>query len=76
MTTELKTTDVHEALKEAQFKRLNDAPFITTSFKIEEPTKLIVDEICRRHGITTSEFVRECCYALVRDYGLGSSIDS
>jgi hypothetical protein len=64
----MKTTDVHEAMKEAQLRRWAKPEFVTASYKVDQNTKEIVDEICNRHGVTTSEWIRECCYALVKDY--------
>lgn len=71
----MKTTDVHHAMKEAQFRRFEKPELVTSSFKIDANSKMLVEEICARHGVTMSEFVRECCYGLVKDYLAPLDID-
>lgn len=61
-------TNVHEALQEAATDVSKPKPMITGTFRIEQDSKALAEQICERHGTTLSAFLRKCCHGLVRDY--------
>lgn len=60
-------TSVHEALNAAS-QETKKPPMIVSSFKIDEETKNLAQQICRQNGTDLSAFLRHCCIALVNDY--------
>lgn len=65
----MKLTDVHQALSTAATESLAESqPLYPFSFRISKETAEKVQELCARHGTTLSEFVRQCCEGLVKDY--------
>jgi hypothetical protein len=62
--------DVHKALSQASVVSAPEQALdmITTSARVDRQLKAEVDEICRRNGTTFSEWVRQCCIGLVKDY--------
>lgn len=68
----LRLTNIHECLADAasepHVKSLEEKPLKAFSFRIREESFAAASEICDRHGTTISEFLRQCCEAIVRDY--------
>lgn len=62
-------TTVHAAIQHAQDEPLFPIEGLEPcSFKVDPKVKDIAEEICIRHGITLSAFIRHCVTGLVRDY--------
>ena len=60
---------VHQAISNAQFERDNKGPeSITVAFRLTKDIKDQANQICTQHGITMSDFLRQCCEGLVHDY--------
>jgi hypothetical protein len=60
-------TSVHEALTNAVHAS-RPLPGKPTSFRLEDDVKGQAMSICERHGTNLSEYLRQCCVALVSDY--------
>jgi len=61
--------NVHLALSSAaQETQRQDPEIVVFSFKLQEDIKEDVTSICKQHGTTVAEFMRQCCISLVRDY--------
>lgn len=62
-------TSVHAAIQNAvlaaQPLDLKDASILV---RVEGGMKRQVARICEQNGVTVSEFLRQCCAGLVRDY--------
>lgn len=58
---------VHDALNNAVHAP-KAKPGQPTSFRMEDELKDQTMDLCERHGTNLSEFIRQCCIALVRDY--------
>lgn len=67
MTDSRPLTSVHEALNNAVHAS-KPLPGKPTSFRLEDEVKLEAMAICVRHGTSLSEYLRQCCIALVNDY--------
>ena len=71
---DLKPTDVHDALKSAQFESM-DAPIETQSrtkilnTRCTQSERDEVKRICASHGTTPSAFLHKCITGLIKDYG-------
>jgi hypothetical protein len=67
--TGLKITNVHEALATASSEPTTPSyPMDNYSFRMKSEIADKVTEICARHGTSMSEFVRQCCEGLIKDY--------
>lgn len=64
----LPVSNVHDALTRAVESRKAKVNLINQTFKCHPVVKELGAEICEKHGIDLSEFLRECLNALVRDY--------
>lgn len=64
----LPVTNVHDALTRAIDVRKTKVNMVNQTFKVHPLAKELAAEICEKHGIDPSEFLRECLNALVRDY--------
>lgn len=67
MTTEM--SNVHEAMQSAIFETQNESQMVNASCMLPEHVKKQAIEICGRHGVSLSAFLRHCCILLVHDYG-------
>ncbi len=66
---ELKLTNVHEALSLATVSTHPENKLLAcASFRLDTDVKEQAAQICSRHGVTISDFLRECANGLVRDY--------
>lgn len=63
-----KSVHVALALAAAETQR-NRQACVMGSFRVEQSVKDKVEEICSRHGTTSSAFYRMCAHLLVQDYG-------
>lgn len=62
-----KLHNVHEAMQLAVLE--NQKPeMVTAHFKVDTFVKTMTEEICYKHGVTLSAFVRKCCEILVAEY--------
>lgn len=63
----LKVTNVHEAMAKAASQPTPEV-LENYSFRIKKSLAKQTNELCKRHGTTMSEFIRQCCEGLVDDY--------
>ncbi len=61
--------NVHQALNQAAFVTGAKPPGIPTSFRLEEGVRQFVTDVCLRHGTSLSEYLRQSCMLLAKDYG-------
>lgn len=61
-------TTVHDAINAAATSASSSERMVPVSVRIPEETKAACQEICERNGTTLSEFLRQCCAGLERDY--------
>lgn len=60
---------VHDAIQSAQDEQFQPAqPMEPCTFKVRPETREMAEQICERHGVSMSAFVRNCVEGLVRDY--------
>lgn len=64
----MEVSNVHDALKRAQAKDRADSALINTSIRINPLSRTLAEDICKAHGITLSQFIRECVDLLILDY--------
>lgn len=63
-------TDVHECLQSAAASQPSKKAMLNFSTRMPEETRDAAKFICERNGTDLSSYLRECTYALVRDYGV------
>lgn len=64
-----KLFNVHDAISDAIRERDEDPNrMVVGTFKITKDSMEKSSEICSRHGITLSSYLRHCCEGLIRDY--------
>ena len=72
MESQLPLLSVHDALNNAVMAS-KPLPGKPTSFRLEDDVKNAAMAICDRHGTNLSEYLRQCCIALISDYSTPQS---
>lgn len=61
---------VHNAMINAQDEKKNIVVDDKINFAIDSETKRLADHICTRHDVTLSQFLRQVCKGLVKEYAI------